>query len=130
MLARQIRIEEAFALADADNDGTISLAELTVLSNEMLLGDSSTVGGEHSKLVADSLAKADADGNGVLDFGEFQTLMRRVSSSFGDDELMELFRRADIDRSGTIEFAEFLQMQLKRGRRLRRARELSIPVAA
>ena len=58
--------------------------------------------------------EADADGNGVLDLNEFKALLRSVSSSHSDDDLVSLFRRADADGSGTIEFDEFLQMQLKR----------------
>lgn len=40
----------------------------------------------------------------MLDAGEFTTLMRRVNANLSDDDTIELFRRADIDGSGTIEF--------------------------
>ena len=40
--------------------------------------------------------------------------MQKVSANFSESDVKDLFRRADIDGSDTIEFAEFLQMQLKR----------------
>ena len=43
--------------------------------------------------------------------------MRKEKTHLSDEELGELFKVADIDGSGTIEFAEFVQMQLKQERR-------------
>ena len=46
----------------------------------------------------------DTDGNGVLDLHEFSILMRSVGQSasreYTDDELLDLFNRADIDGAG------------------------------
>ena len=43
----------------------------------------------------------------MLDAGEFTTLMRRVNANLSDEDTIELFRRADIDGSGTIDKPEF-----------------------
>ena len=59
--------------------------------------------------------KADTNKDGVLSEAEFAKLMRaHENTDYTDGELAELFRSVDIDKSGTIEFSEFLQMQLKR----------------
>ena len=39
--------------------------------------------------------------------------MRRVNPALSNDDILTLFQRADIDGSGTIEFVEFVQMQVR-----------------
>eukprot|EP00948_MAST-09A_sp_MAST-9A-sp1_P000616 g616.t1 len=78
-------LREAFALFDRDGDGTISVDELgTVVSS---------LGQVASQEDLETMLKiADADGNGVIDFPEFLTMMApKMVTQDEDFEIKEAF---------------------------------------
>ncbi len=87
---------EAFALFDLDNDGNISPEELGNFMRKM---------GQKPKdeELRKMIAEVDADGNGLIDFSEFVTLLaRKMNNSDKDAEIKEAFDVYDKDRNGKI----------------------------
>ncbi|CAN8070968.1 unnamed protein product [Agarophyton chilense] len=95
---------EAFALFDKDGDGSISVAELgTVMRN---MGQNPT-----DAELAQMISEVDADGNGLIDFAEFVTLMaRKMNNTDRDAEIQEAFSVFDKDGSGKISSDELRQI--------------------
>jgi len=62
---------QAFSLFDRDGSGTISKEEL-----RLVLGESEVEGSLGSKAVADLLLDIDCNGDGMIDFDEFMTMMK------------------------------------------------------
>ena len=56
----------------------------------------------------------DIDGNGSLDYGEFcrSELVKDMQSMSNEQDLRSLFDKIDTDKSGTIEYAEFIQVPI------------------
>ena len=52
----------------------------------------------------------DLDGNGVFDKNEFRIALKFFNVQISAEQTEKLFREADIDRSGTMEFDEFLTL--------------------
>ena len=52
----------------------------------------------------------DLDGNGSLDYEEFcrSELVKDMQSMSNEQDLRSLFDKIDTDKSGTIEYAEFI----------------------
>ncbi|XBH55347.1 hypothetical protein VPH35_077451 [Triticum aestivum] len=63
------------------------------------------------------IAEVDTDGNGVVDFSEFLTLLDRKMRG-AEDELREAFRVFDQDKNGFISLDEFRHVMVKLGERL------------
>ena len=61
---------------------------------------------EIEKIVKDMFEKADMDGNGELEFSEFQIATIDKRSILQDDKLKEAFRLFDKDQSGAISAEE------------------------
>lgn len=53
--------------------------------------------------------KYDSSGDGMLDFGEMASLLRRGNPDLGDRELRALFQEADLNGDGLIDFVEFVE---------------------
>ena len=88
---------EAFALYDANNDGTITVRELGQAMRQ--LGQDPT-----DEELADMINEVDADGNGTLDFDEFCNLMaRNIKEGNPEAELKEKFKLFDKDGNGLID---------------------------
>lgn len=79
-------LKETFNLFDKDHDGTISVKELGVAMRA--LGQNPT-----EAELQDMIMEADRDGNGVLDFEEFKSLMiNKYSFNETEEEIREAFR--------------------------------------
>lgn len=48
----------------------------------------------------------DTDRNGKLTLCEFEKIMKRLDTSFTEDEIVSIFNFIDVDKSKTIEFDE------------------------
>lgn len=64
------------------------------------------------------IAEVDTDGNGVVDFSEFLTLLDRKMGGADDGELREAFRVFDQDQNGFISLDEFRHVMVNLGERL------------
>ena len=112
--------KEAFSLFDKDGDGSITMYELGTVMRSLgallllhlrpfvlvlrstLLGQNPT----ENELI-DMINEVDADGNGVIDFPEFLTMMeRKMRDSDSDEEIKEAFKVFDKDGNGYISPAE------------------------
>lgn len=58
----------------------------------------------------------DVDGSGTVDTSELGEVMRSLGQTASDDELQRMIGEVDADRSGTVDFAEFLGMMAKQMR--------------
>ncbi|KAK8789960.1 hypothetical protein WA158_006740 [Blastocystis sp. Blastoise] len=52
----------------------------------------------------------DSDHSGAIDENEFKTALRQVGYNFPDNVVHTIFNSSDSDRSGTMEFDEFIQI--------------------
>lgn len=87
---------EAFALFDTDGDGQITASELASFMRRMELTPSEDD-------VSRMIGEVDADGNGMIDFAEFVTLMaRKMNNADKENEIREAFNVYDKDGSGKI----------------------------
>lgn len=104
--------QEAYAMFDKDGDGHITKKEV----REMMvsLGQDPT-----EEEVADMVNEVDTDGNGVIDFNEFLTMMARKKSAKEEElETVEAFRVFDVDGDGFITADELRSVMTKLGESL------------
>lgn len=104
---------EAFKMFDKDGDGAITLDELgTVMRN---LGQFPT--DEELKMMMD---ETDTDGNGVIDFSEFLTMVQRqkIAQEKEPDIGLEAFSVFDQNGDGFISAEELRQIMVKLGESL------------
>ena len=62
----------------------------------------------------EAFTEFDIDGDGTITTQELGTVMRRLGERPTDAELKDMIAEVDVDKSGTIEFDEFLQMMANR----------------
>jgi len=63
--------------------------------------------------------EVDADGNGMIDFPEFLTMMaRKMKESDSEEEIKEAFNVFDRDRNGQISAAELRHVMTNLGEKL------------
>ena len=106
---------EAFALFDLNNDGNISAEELGIFMRKM--GQQ-----PNDKELRKMIAEVDADGNGLIDFSEFVTLLaRKMNNSDKDAEIKEAFDVYDKDRNGRISRDELMTVMRDLGSKLSEA---------
>ena len=60
-----------------------------------------------SAMLKGTFERFDADGNGVLDRGEFKRMCRSIKLDAKPKQLEEYFKEIDTDKSGEIDFEEF-----------------------
>merc|ERR1712226_833182 len=101
--------EEHFSIFDKDGSGTITIEELGTVMRS--LGQNPT-----EKELQDMINEVDGDGNGIVNFPEFLTMMaRKAEGGDAQDELIEAFRKFDIDGNDYITVAEFRHVMTNLG---------------
>lgn len=50
----------------------------------------------------------DTDGDGVISFVELETMLKKIAVHMSNEDFEKFFDRIDVDKSGEIEFGEFL----------------------
>ena len=96
--------KEAFSLFDKDGDGTITTKELGTVMRS--LGQNPT-----EAELQDMINEVDADGNGTIDEEELGMALRALGFGdfFKEKQIAGLLKRADADKSGGLDFEEWLQ---------------------
>ncbi|XP_046582415.1 uncharacterized protein LOC124289793 [Haliotis rubra] len=104
--------KEAFCLFDKDGDGTITTKELGTVMRS--LGQNPT-----EAELQDMINEVDADGNGIIDFPEFLTMMsKKLQGADSTDELREAFLVFDKDGDGFISAKELRHVMTNLGEKL------------
>lgn len=92
---------------DVNGDGTIDFDEFI----EMMT--------KHTQETVDQTAEMreafkifDRDGNGYIDFAELKTVITRMGEPLTDKEADEIFKQADSNGDGKLDYDEFVQMML------------------
>ncbi|KAG2545968.1 calmodulin-like protein 4 isoform X1 [Panicum virgatum] len=76
--------------------GCITMEELATVTRSLGLDPS-------DQELSDMMSEVDTDGNGIIDFQEFQSLIaRKMKDGDGDEELKEAFEVLDKDQNGFI----------------------------
>lgn len=90
---------------DVNGDGTIDFDEFI----EMMT--------KHTQETVDQTAEMreafkifDRDGNGYIDLKELKTVITRMGEPLSDKEAEEIFRVADLNGDGKLDYDEFVQM--------------------
>ena len=88
--------KDTFRLFDKDGDGNITLAELGAVMKSLGQNPSETE-------IQDMMNEVDSDGNGMIDFPEFLTMMaRKMKTTDFEEELRAAFDVFDKDGNGFI----------------------------
>ncbi|XP_060602173.1 neo-calmodulin-like [Ruditapes philippinarum] len=102
-------LRQAFRIFDKDDDGTISTQELgTVLRS---LGQNPT---EHD--LEQIIKEVDVDGNGLIEFEEFVTLMsKKFTEEATENDIREAFKVFDPDNLGYILSSDLRHIMTTKG---------------
>mmetsp|Transcript_4974 Transcript_4974/g.8534 ORF Transcript_4974/g.8534 Transcript_4974/m.8534 type:complete len:150 (-) Transcript_4974:543-992(-) len=104
--------KEAFSLFDRDGDGAITPKELGTVMRS--LGQTPTEA-ELNELINELIA----DGQQVIDFPEFLTIMAKKSKeAYTTEEILDAFRVFDKDGNGTITTMELRHIMTNLGEKL------------
>ncbi|GMM57594.1 hypothetical protein DAKH74_042100 [Maudiozyma humilis] len=92
--------KETFDLFDKDHSGSISASELKTVMKSLGLNPTDDE-------VQDLVREIDIDGNNMIEFNEFLTLMsKQITSNDTEQELIEAFKVFDTNGDGVISVSE------------------------
>lgn len=100
----EAQVNEMMAEADVDHNGKLELPEFIVLMHNKL---GRTDQAEEMKM---AFRVFDTNGDGTISKDEFKRCMVNFGEKFSDEDVDEMVAAADIDRSGTIDYHEFVSM--------------------
>ncbi|CAM0876167.1 unnamed protein product [Alopecurus aequalis] len=109
---QMVAFQEAFSLFDKNGDGCISLEELAAVTRSLGLEPT-------DQELSDMMREVDTDGNGIIDFQEFLSLIaRKMKDGDGDEELKEAFEVLDKDQNGFISPIELRTVMINLGEKM------------
>ena len=80
--------------------------------------------GPFEQELKDAFALFDLDKDGKITEKELASVMKKLGSFTSDADVLEMIREVDLDKNGTIDFAEFVVMMTKNQRKLDHDKEL------
>ena len=86
---------EILASVDADHSGDLNFDEFVVLHEQAA--------------VRSVFMEIDTDGSGTIATSELAAAMRKLGYKLGPEEVAEMLKSVDKDRSGAVDFAEFME---------------------
>ncbi|ROT36915.1 calmodulin [Sodiomyces alkalinus F11] len=90
---------------DVDGDGRINFEEFL----EIMAEPARPVGESKNELVA-AFEVFDKDGSGSVSPSELRSVLISLGQRHSDEEIDEMVRQADLDRNGSIDYHEFVQL--------------------
>ncbi|XP_066316287.1 calmodulin-like protein 4 [Miscanthus floridulus] len=109
---QRLAFQEAFSLFDKNGDGCITMEELAAVTRSLGLDPS-------DQELNDMMSEVDTDGNGIIDFQEFLSLIaRKMKDGDGDEELKEAFEVLDKDQNGFISPVELRTVMTNLGEKM------------
>uniref|UniRef100_A0A0D9ZCZ6 EF-hand domain-containing protein n=3 Tax=Oryza TaxID=4527 RepID=A0A0D9ZCZ6_9ORYZ len=109
---QMVAFQEAFLLFDKNGDGCITLEELAAVTRSLGLEPT-------DQELNDMMREVDTDGNGIIDFQEFLSLIaRKMKDGDGDEELKEAFEVLDKDQNGFISPTELRTVMTNLGEKM------------
>ncbi|VFQ77332.1 unnamed protein product [Cuscuta campestris] len=106
----EAELEEMIKEADTDGSGTIDFNEFLGLMASMKLGH------DEEKELRDAFRVFDRDNNGHITADELRHVMHSLSQKLSDAEVEEMMKEADVDDNGVIDYHEFVNVIMSRGR--------------
>ncbi|KAL4238659.1 hypothetical protein ACF0H5_003366 [Mactra antiquata] len=104
-----IELKQAFKIFDKDGDGTISTQELGTVMRSLGQDPSEDE-------LLDIINEIDEDGNGLIEFDEFVTLMSKQFAQEGSEkDIMEAFKVFDPDNLGYILASDLRHIMTTKG---------------
>jgi len=95
---------------DQNGSGEIDFEEFIGLVKKV--NDSEEV--DEEEAVIRAFRTFDKDSNGYLDCREFRYILTRLGDRFTDEEANEIFKEADLNHDGKIQYEEFVNMWKKK----------------
>lgn len=95
-------------MGQANAKGTGRALQQERLRAEIAVKMHMAVGGKqgHREVLQEAFRRADADGDGTIDFNEFCAAGASIGLGVSETELRMAFARFDVNRDGTVEFQE------------------------
>ncbi|ORX88165.1 calmodulin mutant SYNCAM71A [Basidiobolus meristosporus CBS 931.73] len=97
-------LEDMLNEADKDGDGVIDFTEFTNLTVKKFKEHHA----DNNKMIRQAFMGFDEDGDGVIDLDELKNALLHLGEQFEEEEIINLFHKADSNGDGHIDFEEFL----------------------
>ena len=94
-------LKRQFQILDSNQDGTLDVNEFKQICSKV---------SSFSKEFKESFKDIDLDGNGRIDFAEFQTATINKRRILTKQSLQEMFNIFDINHDGKIDISEFIKV--------------------
>ena len=100
-------LQEMIAEIDQDGNGNIDFKEFLSMMAEKIK-ESDTADG-----LLEAFRVFDRDGNGEISAYELKVVLENSGEDIDEDAIEELLLEADVDKDGTMDYAEFLKFMLR-----------------
>jgi calmodulin len=97
-------IKEMISDLDEDGSGEIDFEEFITFMQRTVTSEEIS----EEEAVIRAFQTFDRDGNGWLSCDEFKYILTSLGDKFSEDEVMEIFKEADLNHDGKIEYREFV----------------------